>query len=282
MIIFKGDRYHNALPYTKGHRHLVSPDKKKGLKMKNIFLYIYSKMIRVGRRIYKNGKYVDPVFEDYTNIVVMTASTKYGELSPYSLKNEDGVILENLWQFSKVYKNVPKSIQKYSRYDNTIIWSHDAEIHVDEKGDLTDQYWTWRDKGMKCVYPVRYPVNYNNRHLCLYCLFEDKDCYRELDYIEARKLLYVPEYIKSVKKEKKYRELLERLNKGENLLIIEVDGPHQESLDYYMKSYNVDKDFIVDDTILATDKNLDILLNDPKHPFGHGYCLALALLQNKN
>jgi hypothetical protein len=73
-------------------------------------------------------------------------------------------------------------------------------------------------------------------------------------------------------------ELKKRLDDGENLLIIEVDAPHQESLDYYMRKYKVAANFIERDSSLATKENLDIFLNDPTHPFGHGYCLAIALL----
>lgn len=76
----------------------------------------------------------------------------------------------------------------------------------------------------------------------------------------------------SLKKLKKW------LQEGKNLLIIEVDGPHQESLDYYKEKYNVDDDFIVNSTMLATKENLEIMLNDTKHPFGHMYCLAACLL----
>ena len=77
-----------------------------------------------------------------------------------------------------------------------------------------------------------------------------------------------------------------------------MDGPCQSSLDYYKEKYDVDDNFIVDHTMEVTDKNIDIMLNDRKHPFGplrgegsprgyprrlgrrvgHGYCLAMALL----
>ena len=30
-----------------------------------------------------------------------------------------------------------------------------------------------------------------------------------------------------------------------------------------------------------TKKNIDIMLNDTRHAFGHGYCLAMALLNNR-
>jgi hypothetical protein len=106
------------------------------------------------------------------------------------------------------------------------------------------------------------------------------DCYLQLDYIQARKEIYVPLYLESVIREAKFKKLQEMM-KCENLLIIEVDGPHSESMPYYKEKYGVNDDFIVDNTVLATKENLEILLNDPKHPFGHGYCLAMALLDLK-
>jgi hypothetical protein len=66
--------------------------------------------------------------------------------------------------------------------------------------------------------------------------------------------------------------------KGENLLIIEVDGPHEEDLEYYMKKYDVKKDFIENNTMLVNEENIKVMLNDGKHPYGHGYCLACELL----
>lgn len=78
--------------------------------------------IRIGRRIYKDGKVVDPSYPGYEPIIVMTKSTAYGSLGPYCLKNDRGQIMENIFQFSKIYETVPSSRQKYSRYDPTIIW----------------------------------------------------------------------------------------------------------------------------------------------------------------
>ena len=57
-----------------------------------------------------------------------------------------------------------------------------------------------------------------------------------------------------------------------------MDGPRSESLDYYMETYGVSEDWINRDTILVTLDNLNIMISDTKHPFGHGYCLAMALL----
>jgi len=72
-----------------------------------------------------------------------------------------------------------------------------------------------------------------------------------------------------------FARLQQRHQNGENLLIIEVDGPHQESINYYKQNYGVGDEFIINDTMLCTRENLGIMLNDPKHPFGHGYFLAV-------
>src|SRR5690349_14496747 len=127
-------------------------------------LHKKDKMIRVGRCTYDRfGKRTDPVYPEFTSIVVLTKSlSHWGNLGPYVLKDDQGRIMENIWQYQKIYKQVPKSIQKFSRYDPTVIWNHPAEIHaiesVDGSWELTDDYWSWREKGFNCQYAVRYPV----------------------------------------------------------------------------------------------------------------------------
>lgn len=233
--------------------------------------------IRVGTIKYQGGRKVFPHYPGYIRVEVMTAATTYGELSPYQLKDEKGRIFENVWQFAKVYSRVPSSVQRYSRWDKTIIWEHPTEDHVDEKGNLTPEYWVWREKGMDNEYAVRYPVGRYHRKHCLYALWNDE----KLDYVQAREKLYAPEYIRLVKKQPKFKKLKKLLRDGTNLLIVEVDGPRQESLDYYKRKYGVDDDFIVNNTIEANEDNLSIMLSDTEHPFGHGYCLAMALLRMK-
>ena len=254
-------------------------------------------MIRVGRCKWERGKRIDPHFEDFTTCVSLTKSTTYGSLSPYMLKDSQGRILENVWQFSKVYQRVPDVTQARSRYDTTIIWrwpaeTHASDIQFNEEGQavsasLNSKYFNWRKSGMNAPEPIRYPVGYHHRHKCLFCLHEDVNDtnnadYQALTYIPSRKKLYLPMYVEAVVKAPQFKHLKAKLERGENVLIAEVDGPHQESLDYYIKEYGVSEDFIQDDTMLATYENLNIMLEDPKHPFGHGYCLALALLGYNN
>lgn len=230
--------------------------------------------IRVGTIKYNKGQKVFPKYKDYAKVEVMTASTTFGELSPFQLKDENGNIFENVWQFAKVYQYVPRTVCRYSRWNDTITWDHPEEIHVDEKGELTLEYWEWRKKGCENKYALRYPVGFHHRRKCLYAMWNGE----KLDYIQSRKKIYVPEYIRLVKKELKYKHLKRLIDEGTNLLIVEVDGPRQESLQYYKDKYGVGDDFIVNNTIEANEDNLSIMLEDEKHPFGHGYCLAMALL----
>lgn len=243
--------------------------------------------IRVGRCVYgKDGKRTDPSFTGFTPIVVLTKSSAYGDLGPYVLKDQKGRIVENVWQGSKVYQEVPKVECKASRYDDRIIWSHEDEVHAlwnaeENSYRLTKKYYAWRKKLMNCPDAIRYPVGFDKRHSCVFSMGEKPDGsidFKPLSYIEARKKIYVPVYVEAAKRCPTFAKLKARVEKGENLLIIEVDGPHEEDLAHYIQEYDVPNNFIMKGTILATSENLSVMLNDPKHPYGHGYCLAAALL----
>ena len=238
-------------------------------------------MLRVGRTIfsYNPWKVTHPSYEGFSPILVLTKNFTgpYWKISPYELKDDKERIMENVWQFSKVY---PRVFATTRREKKKIIWQHPTELHLNSKGELKPSYFAWRKKGMENPTAVRWPLPYNKMKTCVYALDEQEDGSLgkdKLDYVQARKEIYLPLYCSLVKQHPLFKELKKRLKKGENLLIIEVDGPHQESLPYYQEKYGVAEDFIEGNTTVASLENLKILLNDPKHPFGHGYCLALAL-----
>ena len=240
-------------------------------------------MIRVGRCVYENNQRIDPSYPGFTPILVLTKSSPYASLSPYCLKDEQGRIMENRFQFSKIYETVPATTCRYSRWDDRIIWQWPAERHVIYQNNIMQiqpEYLKWRQAGMNATEAIRYPVGFNHRHQCLFSLKETNGVIdpTPLNYIESRKQIYYPIYRDLVQKERQFLELKQRLQKGENLLIIEVDGPHSEALNYYQQKYKVGNDFIENNTVLATPENLEIMLNDPKYPYGHGYCLANVLL----
>jgi hypothetical protein len=251
--------------------------------------------IRVGRCIYdRSGKRTDPEYPGYTPILCLTKSTPYGDLGPYVLKTPEGQIMENIWQFSKIYDSIPRSIQRYSRYDNRVIWNWPndtfTDIAVDGTKFIKPNYWNWRNTGMNATMPIRYPVGFSKeaRSSCIGALnmpanwstneYTRLDDLVVLDYIESRKQIYLPLYCSLVKSRPKFKQLKKRLEHGENLLIIEVDVAYQESLPYYKQKYGVSDDFIVNNTMEVNEESIKIMLNDTKHPFGHGYCLSMALL----
>ncbi len=230
-------------------------------------------MIRVGSIV--DGK--KPAYEGYQKIICMTKSSPYGELGPYCLKTDEGYLFENYWQFSKCYETVPASTQRYSQWDPTIIWNYPEEKHMkDDK--LLPEYWQWRRKGMECQYPVRYPIGRTKTHLCRGTIIGTPDTYENINYVEARKKVYLQEYCRLVKNQAKFKKLEGFLQKGKNLLIIEVDGPRQRSMKYYKSKYDVPDDWIENETLLVNEKNMNILINDTRERFGHGFCLAISLL----
>ena len=234
--------------------------------------------LRVGRSLYGRQH---PSYPEFTSIVSLTPSgSAYGDISPYGLQDEKGRILENVWQFSKVYPEVPAVSIPYSTRSSQIVWKWPAETHV-QNGQILPAYLNWREQGMSNPQPVRNPVGWKHMSTCLYAVEFDQPVSPSnppLDYIAARKKIYWPIYYRAVTKHPKFHELWSRWQNGENLLITEIDGPHQESLDYYRQTYGVPDNFIESNSMEVTPQFLNIMLNDSKHPFGHGYCLAWALL----
>lgn len=150
----------------------------------------------------------------------MTKSSEYGELGPYELKDKQGRIMENIWQFSKVYEIVPRASEVYTQRYSIPVWQHPMEIHI-QNGYFTPEFWRWRDKGMRNKMAVRYPVGRQNMHKCKFAIPYDTiapsdgekvsiSSIDQLDYIQARKRIYLPVYINLVKEKPKFKELQER------------------------------------------------------------------------
>lgn len=235
--------------------------------------------LAIGRRAYtRYPAFLDSSLDGYTTILCLSKSSTYGSISPFCLTDKAGQILENVWQFGKVYSRIPAQKIPKTHFDPQIVWDWPAQTHWDDKAKQpTPEYWQWRNAGMACPHPIRYPVGRRVRTQCLgYLTAPDAPL---LGYIDARKQVYLPLMLDALRGSETFLKLQARLANGENLLIVEVDGPHYESLGYYKQKYGVGDDFISpQNTMAATMSNLAIMLDDPKHPFGHGYCVAAALL----
>jgi len=133
----------------------------------------------------------------YGGIEIDTTSGSglYRDLSPFILGPVWGGLihsknLENLWQFSKVYK-----------------------CHLDNSGNPTPEWRDWRQAGVMDTRAHRYPMgkgaipeySYWNR--------------QKLGYIEARKRIYAPVYAEHVVKTDSFKEV-ERLYSSEVLVVL--------------------------------------------------------------
>jgi len=256
--------------------------------------------VRVGSCHWKGSKRIDPTYPAFTNILCLTQSSEYGMLGPYCLTikvkfqgddKEYDVIFENYFQASKVYEIVPEACEVRSRFDRTVIWKWPSEQHVTiyqsldpttpPNYQILPAYLNWRKSLMLQPEPIRYPVGKASTHKCLFALKQNGDGTlnpKYLDYVAGRKAIYLEEYVKVVKVHPEFLKLKQRLLAGENLLIVEVDCCQERSLPYYKEKYGVGDDFIQNETMIVTETNLEIMLNDTKERFGHGYCLAGALL----
>jgi len=128
-------------------------------------------------------------------------SGKFRELSPFVLSALPAKNLENLWQFSKVY-------EKYTL-----------------NGEPTARYYEWRDWGFNQTKAYRYPMGKGAAPL--YSLWQGN----KLNYIEARKSIYIPEYARNVVKTTSYNRL-EKVyhNHPDNLVLLDFDAYDHQAL----------------------------------------------------
>lgn len=242
--------------------------------------------IRLTRGLIKVAKYYPGKSEakshGFKNVLIHTT----GDLSPYVLQNERGQLLENVWQFSKLYARVSAQRIPASRWKpDCIIWEHPEETHLSEEGIPTLRYWLWRKKGMNNKYAVRYPNGYNGRHKCVCSIIvpdgeSDPVPYKpaRLDYIEARKRIYCAEYARLAPHTTQFKELKFLLECGVNLQLLEVDGPDPElTFPPYDRISKDDPGLLIEG-----EEIIKMLLNDSRKPFGHGYTIAALLLGGAN
>jgi len=231
--------------------------------------------------------------EGATNILIHTsAKTIGGALSPYNLKTPEGWILENVWQFSKIYPRVTPQRTSKSAYESwKIIWEYGFEKHYDITTDtVCPEYWSWREKGYQAEYAVRYPNGFDGRRECLFSLWPvdhadasltkdkyvvgcDGKTYEKLTYIEARKRIYCKLYRDLVRNHPEFSRLRKMIQSGKVLQISEVDGPN---VDWFKDSPI--KNYIVGKSLLINEKVIRYLIECPSYPFGHGYAIAALLI----
>ena len=154
----------------------------------------------------------------------------------------DGLVsqtFERAWQCAKVYP-----------------WM----VGVD--GDPDDRYFAWRDemwakRDFGSRLEIRFPAGKENARRCLYAWWKVDGTFRRLNYIEARKEIYIPLYAKAVVQSEAYERLVALRDSGKNLLLIDFDG-----YNVHHPKYN----FTYNDAIHC-----------PILKMGHGFVLAMLL-----
>jgi ribA/ribD-fused uncharacterized protein len=129
--------------------------------------------IRVGRRKYIGKTFTESNYPGFTPVIVIIRdypqNNEFGALSPYWIRTPpteefpQGVIVENFWQFLKVYPSVTPQQCPRSTNDPKIVFEHgftkdkngkltkawNEEIHIREDGSITPEWDAWRKKGLQ-------------------------------------------------------------------------------------------------------------------------------------
>jgi Domain of unknown function (DUF4326) len=125
------------------------------------------------------------------------------KLGPVSLyDSHTAQIFENAWQFAKLYPE-----------------------HADSQGEPTTAYWNWAKHGWNSQRPYRYPLGKGRRPLC--SLWNGQ----RLDYIAARKQIYLPLYQNAVAQTSAYRQLEQIYHRNQSITLFDFDGYDHTSLD---------------------------------------------------
>lgn len=144
----------------------------------------------------------------------------------YTSKN-----VENGWQFSKVYGHLN---------------------HLDFDLNPTKYYFEWAEKGWNDSFAHRYPMGHGIKPEFSYWDGQ------KLDYVTARKTIYIPLYAKAVKDTNAFKKLKELHANEEHIALVDFDahGLTPGTYDYWD------------------------LVNNPNYKVGHAYVLAM-MLENK-
>lgn len=222
-----------------------------------------------------------PVVKGFENIPAWSRGKgEWKELSPFfiripkykELREIEGevketvyhnVIFESFWQSFKVWEKVDKQ--------NGKDWKWPAEIHVKkekEEQNPNENWWNWHSALLKHEEAVRRP---NGRAIPLYSYYRGQ----KLGVVEARKQIYIPWLQELYRKNEVYQKLLQMVKSGINVMIIEPDGP---LLDFYDEGLEVNLQMLYN--LINVTNYAPEGYPHKYRPYGHGYVIALTLLQD--
>ena len=144
----------------------------------------------------------------------------------------------------------------YKGYWNFESWWQSGKIFegIDEK---TVKNWWKSQKEPK----RRYPKGKGKKILC--ARFEGYEDKGDMNYVTARKTVYVKEYYDLIKDRERTLYWKKMVDEGQDVTIYDFDGPRNE-----------------DGSVTCLELNIELLrekIEDIKFPFGHGYVVGCIL-----
>jgi len=221
-------------------------------------MYIVNKaiMLRIGGKAIRGIKGSrNAICENFRNIDVTSGSrAKIGKWSGRDFSPLVGNLkvfddgrefqqFENWWQGNKVYGHMGHVKKRGKKY-----------VLTDEFEKFQDK-WAKQTKGKRVIPETKHN---GKRQRPLFAVYNGN----RYGYIDAR-WIYTSKYCEAVKQLPVFWELLDQIKSGDNIMLIDHDGP--PSVDY-PNGLSVTWDML-------TEK-----LNDKFLPYGHGYILAAMLL----
>lgn len=201
-------------------------------------IFYYSVKTRTVRHIYiasmnMRGEWAKAP-EDALKVNVTSAQGKqninrltFSPMTPIEGGYKDYWNFESYWQSGKIFEGIPEEESKR---------------------------W-WRSQ----MQPKRrYPKGKGKK--VLHAKWEDG---KELNYIDSRKVVYIPEYKALIKNTPRVKELKKLAKQGNKIVVYDFDGPRKDNGDVLC--------------LKVTKEMLKEKLYDPKFPFGHGYTVASLL-----
>jgi hypothetical protein len=180
------------------------------------------------------------------------------DLSPFFIRVNGGASFETWWQSWKVYETLG---------------------HTDPKtGDPNEAWQKWHDGLVFNPVPIRRPAG---KAIPVYAWWDG----RRLGVVEARKEIYIPTLQRLYRAHPTYQKLLEKVRGGQSIILVEPDGP---DISMFPEGFDVNLEMLekLQDVTRLEDfphekaKTVADLSGSRYVPYGHGYVLALTILQD--
>lgn len=243
--------YKEKIKEKKKEKHVDSlTEEMSGLNLKRGQIYVGKK---AGRG--KTGEY-DPKMENVLNINATSGSMNKingvpaKQFSPmilgpviekeiFGTGDLSAKIFENYWQYGKKFKEL-------GHLENRGGWMNFRKVGYEKNDGDRHPVGTKSDE-------VKYVENGKN-HYRYYTAASSEYLDTEMDYLTARKYIYVQIYAYLVSQTEAFVELKKMVDSGKDVMILDFD---------VLPGYH-----------LVTKNFLQNRVNDPTFPFGHGYVLA--------